>query len=77
VKDVVALAELAALFEDLTAQHLARGQVGTVVDRLNSKKVFVEFSDDQGRPYAIAPAGPSSLLFIFERSEMRRLRAAG
>jgi hypothetical protein len=44
-----------ALLADLPAQRLARGQVGTVVEQLDDKTLLVEFSDDKGSAYAIAP----------------------
>lgn len=45
--------DVVALLADLPAQRLARGQVGTVVEQLDDKMLLVEFSDDQGRAYAI------------------------
>jgi hypothetical protein len=42
-----------ALLHDLPEQRLVRGQVGTVVDVHSPDAVEVEFSDDQGRTYAM------------------------
>ena len=56
--------EVVALLTDLPAQRLARGQVGTVVEQLDDKMLLVEFSDDQGRGYAIAPCAPADLLIL-------------
>ena len=53
-----------ALLVDLPAQGLARGQVGTVVERLNDQNSLVEFSDDEGKAYAIAPCPDSVLLVL-------------
>jgi hypothetical protein len=53
-----------ALLADLPAAGLARGQVGTVVERLNDATVLVEFSDDNGRAYAVAPCPQSELLVL-------------
>lgn len=50
-----------ALTEDLSAKGLLRGQVGTVVERLEPGVYEVEFSDDAGKTYA-SVAVPSSLL---------------
>jgi Domain of unknown function (DUF4926) len=47
--------EVVALLADLPVQRLARGQAGTVVEQLDDKRLLVEFSDDQGSAYAIAP----------------------
>ncbi len=49
---------------DLPAQRLARGQVGTVVEQLDDKTLLVEFSDDQGRAYAVAPCQRADLLIL-------------
>jgi hypothetical protein len=49
------LLDVVALLSDLPAQSLARGQVGTIVERLDENISLVEFSDEQGRAYAAAP----------------------
>jgi hypothetical protein len=38
--------------EDLPSRKLARGQAGTVVEKLAPGVFEVEFSDDEGRTYA-------------------------
>ena len=53
-----------ALLADLPAQRLARGQVGTIVEQLDDKTSLVEFSDDQGRAYAVAPCQRTDLLIL-------------
>src|SRR5262249_31134725 len=53
-----------ALLTDLPAQRLARGQVGTIVEELDDRTSLVEFSDDQGRAYAIAPCPRAELLVL-------------
>ena len=53
-----------ALLGDLPAHRLARGQVGTVVEPLDNDTVLVEFSDDKGRAYAVAPCARSDLLVL-------------
>ncbi len=59
-----AVLDVVALLTDVPAEGLARGQVGTVVEALDEKAVLVEFSDDQGRAYAVAPCPPSELLVL-------------
>ena len=54
--------DVVALLREILAQQLARGQVGTVVDELDDKTLLVEFSNDQGRAYAIAPCPRADLL---------------
>jgi hypothetical protein len=56
--------DVVALLADVPAQRLARGQVGTVVEQLDDKTLLVEFSDDQGEAYAIAPCAQADLLIL-------------
>ena len=56
--------DVVALLADLPAVGLARGQVGTVVELLDEQTVLVEFSDDDGRAYAIAPCPRANLLVL-------------
>jgi Domain of unknown function (DUF4926) len=58
------LLDTVALLRDLPEHSLARGQVGTVVEWLDDKTLLVEFSDDQGRAYAVAPCGEVDLLVL-------------
>ena len=60
----LAVLDVVALLSDLPAAGLARGQVGTVVEPLDETQVLVEFSDDQGRAYAIQPCPQSELLVL-------------
>ncbi len=53
-----------ALLTDIPTQRLARGQVGTVVEQLDLSTSRVEFSDEQGRAYAIAPCPRAGLLIL-------------
>jgi hypothetical protein len=56
--------DVVALLTDLPAARLARGQVGTVVEQLDDTTFLIEFSDDQGRAYAIAPCPRAELLVL-------------
>ncbi len=53
--EIARLLNAVAPLRDLPEHGLVRGQVGTVVETLDETTALVEFSDDQGRPYAIAP----------------------
>ncbi|MFA6266233.1 MAG: DUF4926 domain-containing protein [Pseudolabrys sp.] len=53
-----------ALLADVPSAGLARGQVGTIVEALDEKTALVEFSDDDGRAYAIAPCPRDALLVL-------------
>jgi hypothetical protein len=59
-----AVLDVVALLYDLPAEGLARGQVGVVVEQLDDKTLLVEFSDDQGRAYAVAPCAQPGLLLL-------------
>jgi hypothetical protein len=61
--------DVVALLQDLPAQRLARGQVGTIVEQLDDKTLLVEFSDDQGRAYAVAPCPCADLLILHQVPE--------
>jgi hypothetical protein len=64
VNERPSLLNVVALLTDLPEHRLARGQVGTVVEQLDDKTSLVEFSDDQGRSYAIAPCRGDDLLVL-------------
>jgi Domain of unknown function (DUF4926) len=56
--------DVVALLTDFPGVRLARGQVGTVVEQLDDKTLLVEFSDDRGRAYAVAPCPEDDLLVL-------------
>ena len=58
------LLDVVALLSDLPAQRLALGQVGTIVEQLDDATLLVEFSDDQGHAYALAPCPRTELLVL-------------
>jgi hypothetical protein len=60
----LSLLDVVALLTDIPAQQLARGQVGTIVEQLDNETLLVEFSDDQGRAYAVAPCPRADLLVL-------------
>lgn len=56
----IKLYDVVALLEDMSEQHLERGDVGTVVEYFapNEKRpeaFLVEFSDENGVTFALAP----------------------
>jgi hypothetical protein len=53
-----------ALLDDLAEQGLTRGQVGAVVEELDDDTALVEFSDDDGRAYSVAPCPWTALLAL-------------
>jgi hypothetical protein len=53
-----------ALLGDRQPDGLVRGQVGTVVEDMGEGVVLVEFSDDQGRAYALASCPVADLLML-------------
>jgi Domain of unknown function (DUF4926) len=63
------LLDVVALLDELPDKSLASGQVGTVVEILSNANMLVEFSDDEGRPYAITPVQQSQLLVLHYEPE--------
>lgn len=55
------LLDVVATLEALPEQHVAKGQVGTIVEELDDANVLVEFADLNGVAYAISPV-PIELL---------------
>jgi hypothetical protein len=56
------LLDVVALTENLPDKHLDRGQVGTLVEELAPQVWEVEFSDLNGRAYAMAAVPESRLM---------------
>ena len=44
--------------------HLAKGQVGTIVDRLSDETVLVEFADLDGVAYALEAVAVGNLMSL-------------
>jgi hypothetical protein len=60
----IALFDVVALIQDRPADGLVRGQVGTVVETLSPGLFEVEFSDDEGKTYAMLPVSESELIVL-------------
>ena len=58
------LLDVVALLSDLPVLNLARGQVGTIVEQLDDTTSLVEFSDDEGRAFAVVPCPRAELLVL-------------
>ena len=56
------LYSVVALTADLPGQRLVRGQVGTIVEVWSPGVYEVEFSDDQGRTYAMVALRDEQLM---------------
>ena len=68
----IPLLSLIALIDDLPDQKLTRGQIGTVVEHLDhggEQALLVEFSDDQGRTYAMVDLRPDQLIVLHRKIE--------
>jgi hypothetical protein len=63
-RTVPSLLDAVALLSDVPARGLARGQVGTVVEKIDDEAALVEFSDEDGCAYAIVPLPRSELLVL-------------
>ena len=53
-----------ALTEDVASKGLRRGQVGTIVEILEPDTFEVEFSDNDGRTYAMLPLRAEQLMVL-------------
>lgn len=61
--------DVVALLADVPEAKLSRGQVGTVVETLDSSNVLVEFNDDEGKTYALAPIAANQILVLHYEPE--------
>jgi hypothetical protein len=66
MREMELLSEVAVL-QDMPEKGLIRGQVGTVVELLAPSVAEVEFSDDQGRTYAMAALHSEELIRLHRR----------
>jgi hypothetical protein len=63
----IRLLDVVAVIVDLPEHGLVRGHVGTVVEPLGDDVFDVEFSDDDGRAYAIAALRADQLIPLYHR----------
>jgi Domain of unknown function (DUF4926) len=55
--------------EDLSAEGLRRGEVGTAGEKWADGVFEVEFSDDSGKAYAFAAVRPEQLMKLYFRKD--------
>jgi hypothetical protein len=72
--DGIKLLDVVALLEDVPAEGLRRGEVGTVVEVFSEqtdlpKAFLVEFSDDTGQAYAFAAVPAGKLMKLYFRKD--------
>ncbi len=67
--DEIKLLDVVALIEDLGAEGLRRGEVGTVVEKWADGVFEVEFSDNSGKAYAFAALRPDQLMKLHFRKD--------
>jgi len=60
----IEILDVVALVRDLPERGLVRGQVGTVVEKLDQGVYEVEFSDNSGRAYAMLAIGQEQLMLL-------------
>jgi hypothetical protein len=56
-----------ALLEDIPAENVSRGQVGTVIDTLATGAALVEFADGDGVAYATLALQPEQMMELHHR----------
>jgi len=64
MKRALDIPDVVALTVDLPERGLARGQVGTIVEKLANGVYEVEFSDDEGRTYASLALRPDQVMVL-------------
>jgi biotin operon repressor len=64
MNNTIKLLDVVVLAEDLPERGLSRGQVGTVIENLDEDAFLVEFSDDDGRTYAMLPLLTAQLIVL-------------
>ncbi|MCX8103073.1 MAG: DUF4926 domain-containing protein [Candidatus Bipolaricaulota bacterium] len=64
MSNLIHVLDVVALLEDLPERNLRRGQVGTVVEELAPGVFEVEFSDNEGRTYALLALRAEQLLVL-------------
>ncbi|NCC33466.1 MAG: DUF4926 domain-containing protein [Chloroflexia bacterium] len=64
MNDTPKLLDVVALLEDVPDHGLRRGQVGTVVEELAPNVFEVDFSDDDGRTYALLALRANQLIVL-------------
>jgi hypothetical protein len=72
--DEIKLLDVVALLEDLPAEGLRRGEVGTVVEIFSEqpdlpKACLIEFSGDDGGAYAFSALRPEQLMKLHFRKD--------
>ena len=68
--DAIKVRDVIALMEDLPAEGLRRGEVGTVVEQWKNGVFEVEFSGDSGKAYAfVALPGEKLMKLHFRKDE--------
>ncbi len=60
----IQLLDVVALVHDRPNDGLVRGQVGTIVEVLSPGMFEVEFSDDEGKTYAMLPLAGDELIVL-------------
>jgi hypothetical protein len=65
----IEILSVVALTEELPDKGLRRGQVGTVVEALAPGVFEIEFSDDEGKTYALAALSEDKLIRLYHRPE--------
>jgi hypothetical protein len=63
----IRILDVVALMEDRTELGLVRGHVGTVVESLGGNAFEVEFSEEEGRTYALVPVPADQLQVLHHR----------
>lgn len=69
--EAIKLLDVVALTEDIPAEGLRRGEVGTVVEAWTDDVFEIEFSDRTGAAYAFAAVPAVKLMPLYYRDEAK------
>jgi Domain of unknown function (DUF4926) len=72
MESIMKLLDVFALLEDVPNCQLYRGQVGTIVEVYEPKVFEVEFSDLNGRAYAIETLTENQLMVLYHHPIQER-----
>lgn len=75
MKPKIELLDTVALAEDLPERNLKKGEVGTVVEILDTEVYEVEFSNDDGQTYAEFALGNDQLIVLHNQGRGLRIAA--
>ncbi|WP_394990261.1 DUF4926 domain-containing protein [Emticicia sp.] len=63
--DILDIFDVVVLTEEIPSHKLRKGELGTIVEKLDNDAFLVEFADTKGVTYAMIPLKSSSLMKVY------------